>query len=188
MSTITCSCTLTTCYIPMPMQCSMRICFPDVQGLSHISRQADQSNPINTNIVRNPRTLLQRPLVKNFSRIYLDPQDTVNSRCLKTCYPLHIHHHQRSGSELHRHLIPLQGELCTLTHLLLYHANQSELGNRLTVLAISMENAEILSNRLRKSSEKPLGKTSPVNPPLLRRRHQQFPVPCLHPPLLQRMT
>jgi len=73
-------------------------------------------------------------------------------------------------------------------HLLLYHTDPSELGNRLAILATSMENAEILSNRSRKSSKKLLGKTSPVNPLLLRQRHQQFPVPCLHPPLLQRTT
>jgi len=90
-------------------------------------------------------------------------------------------------SELHHHLEPLQGELRALTHLLPYHANRSESGNRLIAQAISMENTEILSNRLRKSSKKPLEKTLPVNPPLPHQRHPLFPVPCLHPPLLLRM-
>jgi len=55
--------------------------------------------------------------------------------------------------------ISLPKELCTLTHLLLYHADWSESGNRLATPAIFMENTMILFNRLRRSSKKPLGKT-----------------------------
>ena len=57
------------------------------------------------------------------------------------------------------HLIPLQGELHALTHLLLYHTNWSESGNPLADQAIFIENTETLSNKLRKLSEKPLEKT-----------------------------
>jgi len=103
--------------------------------------------------------------------IYQDPQDIMNPRHLKTCYPLCEHLHQRFVSKLHHCLESLQGKLHTLMHLLPYHTNQSKSGNLLITQAISMENAKILSNKLRKLSEKPLGKTSPVNLPLLCQRH-----------------
>jgi len=44
-------------------------------------------------------------------------------------------------------LEPLQGGLCASTHLLPYHADWGESGNRPITQATSMENTEILSNR-----------------------------------------
>jgi len=129
----------------MPTQYSMRTYSQDVQGLGYTSQQVDQLYPIN--IQKNSCVCPLRQLVTIILRIYLDPCDIANLCHLKTCYPLHEYLYQRFMSELHCHLIPLLEELRTLTYLLPYHIDQSKLGNHLTALAISMENAEILFSR-----------------------------------------
>jgi len=185
MSAIICSCTPTMHYI-----CTYAHAVFDENLFPRCSEALPHklvSGPVQPHIYPKERPHPSTEVAgEEYEHVLPGPRDIMNLRHLETCYPLCKYLHQKFVSELLHYLQPLQGELSTLMHLQPYHTDQSESDNRLVTQAISMENTEILSNRLRKLSQKPLGKTLPVNPPLPCQRHHQFLVPCLHPPLLQR--